>query len=119
MRFIDKEFLTAAMLEEAETIVRYYFTDITEYDIPRIEKAENGDIFIWQLRESGSWLSRLDNVAWNDSIFNQYEENEVETFIIEINFDSESMPHTMRHLTKAEAKKLKKRYSLLNEVMRP
>lgn len=55
--------LLGAMERAARRKVKFYFTDFTEHDLPRIMEAEPGSAFVWLLRNTGTWLFQADDAS--------------------------------------------------------
>jgi hypothetical protein len=47
------------MLEIATPIVKYWFTDVLNHDFPIVENMEVGEVRVWSLRTTGTWLLSL------------------------------------------------------------
>jgi hypothetical protein len=51
--------IQAKMLEIATPIVKFWFTDVTVHDFLTVECMEVGEVRVWSLRQTGSWLLKL------------------------------------------------------------
>jgi len=51
--------IQAKMLEIATPIVKHWFTDVLNHDFPTVEDMEVGEVRVWSLRTTGTWLLSL------------------------------------------------------------
>ena len=47
------------MIDIASPIVEHWFTDVTDHDIPSVNSMEIGEVRLWSLRKTGTWLCVL------------------------------------------------------------
>ena len=47
------------LLKVAEPIVKSYMTDVTEHDVAAINDMQIGEVRLWLVRETGTFLCRL------------------------------------------------------------
>lgn len=51
--------LQQKMVQIAEPIVKHYWSDVTVHDFPAVDKMQVGEVRLWALRKTGTWLCSL------------------------------------------------------------